>query len=202
MLYEEMHRMGHVFKITLAAFAVATVAVSASQPAQAQVQTPGIPAFLPNVSSVPATQTTPIDGEWRIDSIGKRIRIEAGRAYAVDPWLHLFVLQIQPNMVVLSDISRTGSGEYTGRDLPLVGQWNARLMPNGSLSVDVAGVLGPAQYTLSPISLDDQSAFDAERNGGDAPPAPPPPVDGPAPDPVDEPPVPSPTPPDDNDFID
>jgi len=198
--------MGHVFKSTLAAFVFATVAVSAGQPAQAQVQTPGIPAFLPDVSTVPATQATPIDGEWRVDAIGKRIRIEAGRAYAIDPWLHMFILQIQPDMVVLSDISRTGNGEYVGRDLPLVGQWNARLASDGRLIVNVDGILGPSQYSLTPLALDDQNAFDRERAGDDAPvpppPPPPPPVDGPPSPPVDGPPAPSPTPPGDDGFID
>ena len=35
----------------------------------------------------------------------KRVRIQAGRAFAVDPWLHLFVLKIEPMMVVIGDSS-------------------------------------------------------------------------------------------------
>jgi hypothetical protein len=156
------------FKASLAACAIALFATSSIGSAQAQT-IPEIPAFLPDVASVPASQSTPIDGEWRIDSIRKRIRIEDGRAYAIDPWFHLFTLRIQPRMVVISDISRTGTRTYTGQDLPLVGHWNAQLMPDGTLVANVAGVLGPARYTLSPISLDDQAAFEAEKQGQNMP---------------------------------
>lgn len=155
------------FKASLTACAIALFATSIGS---AQAQTiPEIPAFLPDVASVPASQSTPIDGEWRIDSIRKRIRIEDGRAYAVDPWLHLFTLRIQPRMVVISDISRTDTRTYIGQDLPLVGQWNAQLMPDGTLVANVAGVLGPARYTLSPISLDDRASFEAEKQGNGQP---------------------------------
>ena len=38
----------------------------------------------------------PIDGMWRIDSVGARVRIEGGRIFALDPWVHLFIWQILP----------------------------------------------------------------------------------------------------------
>ena len=134
-------------------------------PAQAQQPMPEIPAFLPMAHTVPQGEVTPIDGEWVVTSIGKRIRIQAGRAYALDSWLHLFVLKIQPMMVVLKDIRRTQPGQYTGQDLPLMGAWNARLGPDGTLSVNVQGALGPAQYTLMPVSQDDPQAFAQEKRG-------------------------------------
>lgn len=73
-------------------------------------QIPQIPAFLPMAHTVAKTQPMPIDGTWTISATGKQIRIEGGRAYAVDPWVHLFVLKIQPNMVVIKDIKPTGPG--------------------------------------------------------------------------------------------
>lgn len=57
-----------------------------------------IPAFLPMADSVPRSESLDIDGIWRINTLGKRIRIEDGRAYAVDDWLHLFTLHVQPNI--------------------------------------------------------------------------------------------------------
>ncbi|MDH5456139.1 MAG: hypothetical protein OEY37_08705 [Gammaproteobacteria bacterium] len=134
-------------------------------PARAQQPVPELPAFLPMAHTVPQGAVTPIDGEWVVTSIGKRIRIQAGRAYAVDSWLHMFVLRIQPMMVVLKDIRRTQPGHYTGQDLPLMGAWNARLGPDGTLSVNVQGALGPAQYTLMPVSQDDPQAFAEEKRG-------------------------------------
>ncbi len=139
-------------------------------PAQAQQPAPEVPAFLPMAHTVPQGEVTPIDGEWVVTSIGKRIRIQAGRAYALDSWLHLFVLRIQPMMVVLKDIRRTQPGQYSGQDLPLMGAWNARLGPDGTLSVSVQGALGPAQYTLMPISQDNPQAFAQEKRGNSPPP--------------------------------
>lgn len=122
-------------------------------------QVPQIPAFLPSMVDVPATESLPIDGEWVINTIKKRIRIEGGRAYAVDSWLHLFVLKIEPLMVVIQDIERTGPGTYTGQDLPLLGEWKAQLLPNGQLKVDVAGAFGPATYKLIAVNVDDRESF-------------------------------------------
>lgn len=120
-------------------------------------QVPQIPAFLPFMTNVPMTAPLPIDGEWMIDVIRKRIRIEGGRAYAVDSWLHLFVLKIEPLMVVIQDIKSVGPGQYAGQDLPLMGAWTAHEQPNGSLKVSVAGVLGPVSYNLLPVSMDRQT---------------------------------------------
>jgi len=112
-----------------------------------------IPAFLPMANNVPVSQASDIDGVWRISSIGKNIRIEGGRAYAIDSWLHLLTLRIQPGMVVISNISSDGMGGYHGDDLPLMGKWQAKPAANGALNVFVAGALGPANYQLLPISL-------------------------------------------------
>jgi len=137
-------------------------AVSLS-PATAQTPAvPEIPAFLPMVDSVPATQAMPLDGTWLINTLRKKIRIEAGRAYAVDDWLHLFVLKIEPGMVVIKDITPTGPGAYSGQDLPLAGAWNAKVQADRSLSVSVAGLLGPANYKLIPVQLDNPQWYAQE----------------------------------------
>jgi hypothetical protein len=127
---------------------------------------PQIPAFLPISSSVPMTKKLPIDGEWMISAIRKRIRIEGGRAYALDSWVHMFVLKIEPHMVVMKDIRRTAPGQYSGQDLPLMGPLTAQLMPDGSLHYTVAGILGPVKLKLLPLRMDDQRALDREKNGG------------------------------------
>jgi hypothetical protein len=138
-------------------------------------QIPQIPAFLPSVNQVPATKPSPIDGTWIIDAIGKTVRIQSGRAYAVDGWLHLFVLKISPGMVVIKNVSRTRPGEYSGDDLPLMGKWTARIQPNRQLAVSVASAI-PANYTMTPINLDNQRWFNKEMSkagigSGSAPPS-------------------------------
>lgn len=128
-------------------------------------QIPQIPAFLPYSTDVAMSERYPIDGEWVVNTIRKRIRIEAGRAYAIDSWLHLFVLKVEPLMVVIQDIQRTGPGQYSGYDLPLMGAWNATLMPDGTLNVTVQGTLGPVSYKLIPMRQDNPELFAQEKAG-------------------------------------
>lgn len=164
---------------------------------------PEIPAFLPTVDSVPATQAMPLDGTWLISSIGKKVRIESGRAFAIDGWLHLFTLKIAPGMVVIRNITPTAAGQYSGDDLPLLGKWNARVQANRSLAVSVAGVMGPVQYVMVPVQLDNAQWYAQEMEAAGytvAPPAvqPDPPVYQPTPPPPSSqpaPPVYQPTPP-------
>ncbi len=123
---------------------------------------PKVDAFLPDRYSIEKTEALPIDGVWMISANRKKIRIEAGRAYALDPWLHLFTLRVQRDMVVLQDFQRLGPGEYTAYDLPLLGQATMRLGADGNLSVSVAGALGPARYKLIKREVDDRSGFETE----------------------------------------
>ncbi len=44
------------------------------------------PAILPNKADVQATEVSPIDGDWIVSANNKRIRIDRGRAYALDTW--------------------------------------------------------------------------------------------------------------------
>jgi hypothetical protein len=162
---------------------------------------PQIPAFLPTVDSVAATKPMPLDGTWLITSIGKKIRIESGRAYAVDGWLHLFTLKIQPGMVVIKNISPTSAGQYTGEDLPLLGKWDAKAQANRNLAVTVAGTLGPVNYTLVPVQLDkpdwyaqEMAAAGLAATGGDQPPPTYQPAPPPGSTPIETPPT-EPTPP-------
>ncbi|MEM7327560.1 MAG: hypothetical protein AAF437_02400 [Pseudomonadota bacterium] len=128
----------------------ALAAGPAGEMAMAAAGVPQFQAFLPNKAAVPATEEMPIDGIWTISTIGKKIQIDRGRAYAVDPWLHMFSLKVQPDMVVMRNITPNGEGAYVGDDLPLMGK--ATLVENGSggLSVTIQGALGPASYQLIP----------------------------------------------------
>lgn len=150
-------------------FIAFVIALISSSWASAQSTLPAIgeiPAFLPLAHSVaPLEQAMPLDGVWNITSINKRIRFDRGRVYAVDSWLHLFVLKIQPNMVVMKDVSRTGAGEYTSNDLPLMGKAVLKANADGNLHVSVASVLGPVKYLLAQVDLDDRGWFNRDRKG-------------------------------------
>jgi len=123
---------------------------------------PKVPAFLPTVDQVSARQAMPIDGTWLVPAIGKKIRIDGGRAYAVDGWVHLFVLDIQPGMVVLKDLTPTGPGQYAGEDLPLMGKLTARVMADRSITVNVAGMLGAVSYKLVPVQINNSDWYQQE----------------------------------------
>lgn len=127
-----------------------------------------IPAFLPTATDVPKTNKLPIDGEWMIEDIQKRVRIDGGRAYAIDSWLHLFVLEVKPQMVVSKNWRRIAPGQYSGQDLPLIGPFTAKVLPNGNMSLRIQGVFGLVNLTLSPINIDDQRQFDNEKSGNDS----------------------------------
>lgn len=157
-------------------------AANAQDLSEAISEAAGIPqmdAFLPDKYSVEETDALPIDGVWMISTNRKKIRIEGGRAYAVDSWLHLFTLKVQPDMVVVKDMQRTGPGTYTGYDLPLMGESTLTLNDDGNLTVSVAGMLGPAKFALIRREVADEATFQTERDvmaGRITHPAPPPPA--------------------------
>lgn len=113
---------------------------------------PQMDAFLPSREAVPEGPAMAIDGDYTISTIGKRIRFEGGRAYAVEPWLHAFTLKVRPGMVVIRDVTETGNGAYTFEDLPLMGRGTLQVADNGTMSAQVAGSLGPANYQLIPVA--------------------------------------------------
>ena len=138
---------------------------SAQDLTEAIADAAGIPrmdAFLPDRYSVEKTEALPIDGVWMISANRKKIKIEQGRAYALDPWLHLLTLKIQRDMVVMQDFQRLGPGRYQADDLPLLGPATMQLEENGNLSVSVAGALGPVRYRMIKRDVDDSNLFETE----------------------------------------
>ena len=128
--------------------------------ARAQVQQiPQVKAFLPNITEVRPGEVTAIDGLWKISTINKLIRIDRGRAYAIDGWVHLFILKVQPAMVVIQDIVETEPGSFSGYDLPLLGAWAADVTGDRILDIVVAAKTGKVRYQLIPQQLDDEQAF-------------------------------------------
>jgi hypothetical protein len=148
--------------LILAALSSHTFAQDVTQIISDAAGVPQIPAFLPDKYSVARGEALPIDGLWMVSSIRKKIRIEQGRAYAVDPWLHLFVLKVQPDMVVLQNFRRTDSGKYAADDLPLMGPAEMTVNAKGNLDVAVQGMMGTARYTLVRLESQYPEALAAE----------------------------------------
>lgn len=120
--------------------------------------TPKIPGMLPNAASVPATSPMPVDGTWLIQSTGKKLRIEGGRAYAVDSWVHMFVFQINPGMVITRNVKPTGPGKYSAESLIWMGgeTWEIQADRN------IAGVVQGVPFTLVPVQLDNPQWYAQE----------------------------------------
>jgi len=151
----------------MAAFAIAGLApVAGAQDLTESIAkaagVPQIPAFLPDKYSVPRSEALPIDGLWMVSTIKKKIRIEQGRAYAADPWLHMFVLKVQPDMVVLQNFRRTGPGRYAADDLPLMGPAEMTVNAEGNLDVAVSSMFGPVKYALVRVDPQYPAALTAE----------------------------------------
>ncbi len=154
--------MTHRFQ-SLCSVLLALVLVTQAMPAAAQdlsetiaeaAGIPNIPAFLPDRYTVPKTRAMPIDGVYMISTIRKKVRIESGRVFAMDGWLHMFVLKVQPDMVVMQNFRRVKPGQYKADDLPLLGTADLNLTRNGDLSVNVQSKFGPVRYNL--IKLEEQ----------------------------------------------
>ncbi len=130
-----------------------TEALAAGAMGDAFAAAAGIPqmdAFLEYETQVPPTEALPIDGDYTISTLGKRIRIDRGRSYALDPWTHAMTLKIRPNMVVGKDFRQISATEYTSQDLPLLGTATMKVQPDGRIAVNVASI-PPYNYVLLPV---------------------------------------------------
>lgn len=107
-------------------------------------------AQLPDVASVAPGEATDADGTYVVSTINKRITIENGRAYVIDPWTQALIFRIQPGMVTLQNFRQTGPDTFEADDLPMMGKVVFNRQPNGTLQGVVKGVFGEAKYALVP----------------------------------------------------
>lgn len=156
---------------------------------------PQIPAFLPDKYSVARSEALPIDGVWLISTIRKKIRIEQGRAYAVDSWLHMFVLKVMPDMVVMQNFRRIAPGKFAADDLPLVGPAELTVNAQGNIDAVVQSMFGPVRYGLTRLeaqypdhlTAEIQAATGQQATVPVVAPISPAPIQAPAPQPVQQP---------------
>ncbi|MEO0690545.1 MAG: MAC/perforin domain-containing protein [Pseudomonadota bacterium] len=126
---------------------MAGTALAPLEPVSAQ-----IPAFLPNKETVAPGEPMAIDGDWHVNTIDRVIRIERGRAYAVEGWTHAFILSVQPDMVTIRNIQQVNETEYVGDDLPMMARVTLRVVSPDRIEATVPGLLGPARYTLTRVA--------------------------------------------------
>lgn len=122
-----------------------------------------MPSQLPTTAEVQQSDPLVIDGVW-INSINKkRIRISNGRAYAVDGFVTITMVEIKPDEVLIQNLRQESAGEFVGYDLGLKGRWVGLLEPDGTLAVTISTSIGPIRYDLHRQWVDDPEAFDQAR---------------------------------------
>lgn len=132
-------------------------------------------AQLPDVATVAPGEATDADGTYVVSTINKRITIENGRAYVIDPWTQALIFRIQPGMVTLQNFRQTGPDTFEADDLPMMGKVVFTRQPNGTLQGVVKGLFGEAKYALVPTEYATIGAGNGNGTGagsGDVAPAP------------------------------
>ena len=119
-------------------------------------------AALPDRYAVDLGAAMPIDGVWRISTNDKRIRIERGRAFAVDGWNHALLFRVEPEQVTMIDVRTEEPGVYLGRDILLNGDARMTLRADGNLDVRVGTFPFPVSFVLIREALDDPDALAGE----------------------------------------
>lgn len=142
-------------KRALLAGLLASGTIMAAAPAHAQLA-----AGLPDMDSVAPSEATDADGTYIVSTINKRITIENGRAYVVDPWTQALFFRVKPGMVTLQNFRQTGPDRFEADDLPMMGKVVFHRQPNGTLQGVVQGAMGEAKYALIPTEY-------ASVGGGD-----------------------------------
>lgn len=124
-------------------------------------------AQLPDVASVEPGEATDADGTYVVSTINKRITIENGRAYVIDPWTQALIFRIKPGMVTLQNFRQTGPDTFEADDLPMMGKVVFNRQPNGTLQGVVQGAFGEAKYALVPTEY--ATVGDDNSGGGTTP---------------------------------
>jgi hypothetical protein len=120
----------------------------------------GIRAALPVYTSIEATPPLPLDGEWRLEENNKRYRVEGGRMWLLE---QAFVgpIRYDPGQVTGRDIFQISPTEYKGQDLATIGPVTFTAKPD-RVELHVLSPVGPVDYTMFPVELDDQAWYDAQ----------------------------------------
>ncbi|WP_298302108.1 caspase family protein [uncultured Erythrobacter sp.] len=119
-------------------------------------------AALPGRYAIDLGAPLPIDGVWRISTNDKRLRIERGRAFAVDGWNHALLFRVEPEQVTMTDMRREAAGSYLGRDILLNGDAQLTLRADGNLGVKVSTFPFPVEFVLIREALDDPATLEEE----------------------------------------
>lgn len=110
-------------------------------------------------------QPLPIDGIWRLRELNKQVAIERGHVFALEEWMHLFVLVVEPGMVTSTKLRQTDRQKLKAYDALLMREMEWTLREDGTIFASGGeGLLAP-KFSLEPIELSYPEAFEAMRKG-------------------------------------
>ncbi len=113
-----------------------------------------IPAILPSIADIPPAEPQAIDGIWRLEEYKARIRIEAGRVWAYEPYV-VIAVAIAKDQVTVRDLHQTGPRTWVGHDMGANGPFEAVLNDAGKLDMTVTPLIGfPLKITAERVELD------------------------------------------------
>ena len=119
-------------------------------------------AALPDRYAIDLGARMPMHGVWRISTNDRRLRIERGRAFAVDGWNHALLFRVEPEQVTMVDVRREDPGVFLSRDILLNGDARMTLRADGNLDVTVGTFPFPVSFVLIREALDDPAALARE----------------------------------------
>lgn len=123
-------------------------------------------ASTPTKDDVPPGERLPIDGEWRETTAPKpRFRIEAGRMWALEPYVSGGLWQVRAGQIELVNLKRSGPRTYLGWHPGYKGPYYMSLIEEGRLAVLLRLPIGDYKSVLEKLSVDDATAFAAELEG-------------------------------------
>lgn len=122
----------------------------------------GVKSLLPDRYALAAGPAQPIDGVWLISTIKKRVRIEGGRAFAVDGWRSALVFAVLPDQVTLKNLQHSGPGTYSGYDMAWMAKSDFKVRKDGNIDVLVHTFPFKTKYRLVKVGLDNPQAFAAD----------------------------------------
>ncbi|MGE3690019.1 MAG: RICIN domain-containing protein [Novosphingobium sp.] len=137
----------------LAGFALMTAALPANLAIAQNV------AQLPVFGEVEPAEALEIDGIWKVVGLGKRVLIEKGHSYVLDPWVHLFTVKVDKGQVVSTSITRAGPRTFSAYDNLLQQRMIWRVNADRSISASGSGFLAPS-FRMEPVELARPRAFE------------------------------------------
>jgi hypothetical protein len=115
----------------------------------------------PHIEKVEAGEATAIDGVWSNAGRDVVLRIDRGRVIAEEVF-RTFFMRADPGVVVAVNVVQQSPSVFEGRGTLMNERWHMRLDLDGDMRVQVLRPTDVEEHNLRPVSLADESWFQAQ----------------------------------------